>query len=131
MKNEYKIGLLVLTLLVGFYFGILSVKVGPVELGGGQEGTQTNIASSSEVSLTSSAVTGIAGTSTCVARTITTGVNGVGLAFMDKPLAGLVGDWQAASTTVTYPAETFGCGGIRARANGATNLRITEYTDSR
>lgn len=52
-------------------------------------------------------------TSTCSARIITTYANPIMLTFSDRiaqtPTA-TFGHLQAASTTVTYPAENYGCG---------------------
>lgn len=131
MKNEYKIGLLVLTLLIGFYSGILAVKVGPVELGSAiDSGARSAVATSTDF-LATEFVLNLVGTSTCTARVITTGAKGVGLTFGDEQgdkLTGFNGHFQAASTTVVYGSENYGCGLIKVRADGASSLlHVTDY----
>lgn len=125
MKNEYKIGL-VLLVLIAAYLGYASLRVGPVSLGQAPSGSPALVASTTGFSLTSGIVTRITSTSTCTSRVVTTGVNGVGLSFGRPSLADSVGHWQAASTTVVYDSGLYGCGSFEARANGATNLVVTE-----
>lgn len=81
----------------------------------------------------------------CSSRTISTGQNPVMLAFeadgdvaingvasstngSNQALSSVYGIWQAASTTVNYPAEDYGCGWVTGLGvNGATsNLSIFE-----
>lgn len=69
-------------------------------------------------------------TSTCAARIISTGgTSGVMLTFSDIQGAvpsGTVGLWQAASTTVAYPASQYGCGAVRAYAGVSTLLNVVD-----
>jgi len=132
MKKESKIiiGVLVAAVVLMF-FGVLSLRVGPVKLGGGVPGTQVTLASTTQFSVAKDTVIQIAATSSCIARIITTGTAGVGLEFMDRPLVGNAGQWQAASTTVAYEASIYGCGVTRARADVATVITVKETRDPR
>lgn len=127
MTKEIKIiiGLLVAVLLVTMY----STVTPP--LGGAPAGMRTTEASSTFITLTSGAETDVAATSTrCITRTITSGANPIGFEFF-----GLAGDhvslYVPASTTVEVAPEIYGCGKMRARANGASSMTITEFYDAR
>lgn len=111
-------------IVVLYVLGVVGVKP-PL---GGTDSVISKTASSTLIALTA-ATRQIAATSTCVARTITTGATSVALSFFDQPLDGShLGKTQAASTTESYGAETFGCGGMRARATtgNAVQLEIME-----
>ena len=128
MNKNTKIGIGIVALLLGFYVGVLSVRVGPVELGGSSTtDTFTRHASSTQFALAAGgAVVQITATSSCSSRIITTGANGAGLSFNDQIMTNNIGHWQAASTTAVYDGSLYGCGVMRARANGATSLLVTE-----
>jgi len=75
----------------------------------------------------------------CSSRIVTTGFHNVLLAFeadrdslnngvSSTTLTLAVGHWQAASTTVAYPAENYGCGwvtGIVGNTSGVADLAST------
>lgn len=91
-------------------------------------GLQATVASSTaEVVLAASAVN-IAATSTCAARIISTTQQGIMLTMSDfsgQTPTQTFGLWQAASTTVSYDSGQYGCGLIKAIANGAnTNITV-------
>jgi len=99
----------------------------PVELPlSGRNGTEARTASSSNPTIGVNTV-GIVGTTTCTARIITTSNAGVSLSFFDQLLdSSHLGEYQAASTTVTYLAEDFGCGEMRARSAATTVIQIKD-----
>ena len=117
-----------LVVLAAFGLGLISVRVGPVSLGTSIGEGFTRHASSTQFSLAAGGLAQqIAATTTCASRIVTTGAAGAGLSFNDQVLnATSIGHWQAASTTVSYDGALYGCGVMRARANGATSLLITE-----
>lgn len=129
MKKEYKIGLVII-ILVGFYFGYLAFKVGPVSVGSALDGgASTSVGTSTDFAVVGNTVYSLIGTSTCTGRTITTGP-AVSLQFGDEQgdrLTGFVGHWQAASTTITYGSENQGCGKIRIRSEATGIIRITDF----
>lgn len=93
---------------------------------GAQGGTDAAFASSSNATIGVSAV-GIVGTTTCSARIVTTQAVGVSLSFFDQPLdATHLGEFQAASTTVSYPSNIWGCGEMRARSAATTIIQIKD-----
>lgn len=116
--------------LIGLFVGFLAIRVGPVQLGAAPPGLSPTVASTTQFSIaTAGAVRQIVGTSTqCSSRIVTTDANGVGLAFNDQPLdVRYIGHWQAASTTVAYDGEVFGCGVMRARVVASSTVIITEH----
>lgn len=63
----------------------------------------------------------------CASRTIGTAGQGIMLAFDGVMTPGAaVGFWQAASTTVTYPASETGCAAVTAYAAASTTISIAE-----
>ena len=111
--------------VVLFVLGFIGVKP---PLGSVEPNNMTRNSTTTQYTLGAGAIEKARATSTCSSRTITTGAVGVGLAFMDEPLTtAFLGHWQPASTTTDYPAETFGCGGLRVRAPGATKIQVTEF----
>lgn len=69
---------------------------------------------------------------TCYSRVITvgTGVSGTGimLTFDDKDTPTTAyGHWQAASTTVAYDGELYGCGRVKALGNSTFTITTTEF----
>lgn len=120
-----------IALIISLYFGFLAVKVGPVELGSALDGGAKGVVATSTDFLTKGTVLDLIGTTTCTARVITTGAEGLGLTFGDEQgdrLTGFLGHYQAASTTVVYGSENYGCGKIRVRSEGAgVTIRITDY----
>ena len=99
----------------------------PVKLPlGEQAGTTAGFASSSNATI-GVATVGIVGTTTCSARIVTTQAVGVSLSFFDQPLdATHLGEFQAASTTVSYPSNIYGCGEMRARSAATTIIQIKD-----
>ena len=98
-----------------------------------------NAATSSRILLAGAGVTPYViaePSSGCSARIVSTGFHNVLLAFegdRDPSVNGIasttltlaIGHWQAASTTVAYPAENYGCGwvtGIVGETNGVADL---------
>ena len=69
----------------------------------------------------------------CKARVITTNYGGIFLSFGDTTGFGSttitngVGHWQAASTTVTYDGELFGCGLVTGYATASTSITVSEF----
>lgn len=67
---------------------------------------------------------------TCSSRIISTVVQPIMLSFhTDITPTALIGHLQAASTTVAYPSDNFGCGVVKAYGfNASTTITITEAT---
>ena len=129
LNKKYIIGISFVVAIVLAYLGVLSFRVGSLELGGTPGIFPADYASSTQFLLpTTGATTQITSTTTaCSARIITTGASGVGLTFNSNVLDfNSIGHWQAASTTVSYPAENYGCGVMRARTVASSTLLVTE-----
>ena len=131
MKKEYKIGLAILV-LVGFYFGYLAVKVGPVKVGSALDGGAVNtVSTSTDFTAVKGTVYTLVGSSTaCTSRKITAGAGGIAYTLDDyrgDTLTNGVGHWLAASSTVDLDGAVSGCGRIRIRADATGVIRITDY----
>ncbi len=91
-------------------------------------GTEARIATSSNPTVSSTAAVVFA-TSTCAARTITTGPNPIMMTFSDwaaqTPTASF-GHFQAASTTVTYDGGQVGCGLLKVYSFGSQTITVSE-----
>lgn len=91
-------------------------------------GLPATVATSSPIAVTNTQLLVFA-TSTCAARIIGTGVNGIMITFTDAqgfvPTA-TQGFWQAASTTVAYDSGQYGCGAVRIYSSVAQTLWVSE-----
>lgn len=85
------------------------------ELLKGAVGTDAEYATSTLISVpaTGTVVT-LRATSTCVTRVITTKASPILLTFSDQSPTSVKATLQAASTTVAYTAEEYGCGAVKA-----------------
>ena|SRR3990167_4785155 len=110
-------------------FGLKTLGLNP-PLGQAAEDSAAFPLTSTNSSLAVNTVSTLTATTSCVARIISTGVVGVHLTFSDTAgdtLTGRMGHIQAASTTVNYNSNVYGCGLVRVRSDGAaTQIRITE-----
>jgi len=96
---------------------------------GFQQGLDAIVATTSNPTITTTGVTLFA-TSSCSGRTITTVASPIMLTFSDRinqTPTGLFGHLQAASTTITYPAEQYGCGLFKAFGFVSSAITVTEY----
>ena len=94
-----------------------------------QIGVNNISGSTTQRALTDKVITQIFGTSTCVARIITTtGGDSIYLSFYDgAPVLGQYnGHRQGASSTETYDSDQFGCGLVRVFAIASTTVTATE-----
>lgn len=100
---------------------------GGVVLGGGGGLPATVATSSSPTINTTPAI--LFATSTCATRVITTVASPIMLTFSDvqgKVPSGTTGHLQAASTTVAYDADLYGCGTFRAFGFVSSAITVTE-----
>ena len=128
MKKEYKIGLAIIV-LIGFYFGYLAVKVGPIEVGQATAGLPATYGTSTDYAVTTSVLT-LVSTSSCASRVITTGNFSIDLSFSNRQgdkLTNLAGHRQNASTTEVYDSGVYGCDLWRVRGDSTGTLHITEF----
>ena len=94
----------------------------------GAVGITASYASSTLTTVSAGTATTVAATSTCASRIVTTKASPVLLTFDDRltptPIYGHI---QPASTTVSYNAEEYGCGELKALTadNLATVLSVT------
>lgn len=91
-------------------------------------GVSSKVATTSQTTLGTTAIALFA-TSTCAARTITTGGFAVMLTFSDVqgPVpTGVFGTLQAASTTVTYDSGQFGCDLVRGYSYATQPITLVE-----
>jgi len=104
------------------------VKSTRTAYGAAPSGLIATVASTSQSAVSATAITLFA-TSTCTSRTISTLGAPIMLTFSDitgqTPTASL-GFVQGASTTVTYDAELYGCGRVRAYSFGSQSITISE-----
>lgn len=111
-----------------------------IVFGGTGGNIAASIATSSVVTLSTSANTLISATSSptirrqCASRIISTRGNNIMLVFGDSnevsssTLSSVVGFIQAASTTVVYDSALYGCDNWYARAlDAASNITVTEF----
>lgn len=104
---------------------------GAATLGSAASGIPANVATSTNITVTTAASAFFATTTNCVSRTIST-VQPIMLTFSDingaTPTA-VLGNIQGASTTVSYDAGLYGCGLFKGiSASGASgNVTVTEY----
>lgn len=127
MSLKTTLPVLVLIVLAVFFWAVVSESAHANSNGG----IPVVMATSSNPSLGTTAVLLFA-TSTCQSRIITTYANPVMLTFGDGPGTGtgptaIFGHLQAASTTVVYNADTYGCGAYRAYQFGTAAITISEF----
>lgn len=129
-KLFYGLGIVVLALYV-----ILNLNFEAAQ-GSAPQGYKADVASTSALVIGTTADF-ITATSTCVSRIVTTdGNTGVMFTFGDETgqtpnLAGTLGHFQAASTTIVYDSGTYGCGRWKAISDPASAITITEFTSFR
>ena len=119
------LGILVIAAVLSLtYFALSSPKASA----SGQPGLIVGVATSSNPTLTTTAGILFA-TSTCSARIVTTVASPIMLTFSDfigqTPTA-LFGHLQAASTTIVYDAEKYGCGSFKAYSFTTATVTVTE-----
>lgn len=128
MKKEYLY--LTIAFLVGVLLAVLIIPQRGLPLGGSSPGLNPSVASTTSFSLATPGVVRqiTSTTTTCASRIVTTdNGGGIGLNFNDQPLRdGFYGHWQAASTTVIYDGELYGCGVMRARSVASSTVTVTE-----
>ena len=97
---------------------LLAIKQIPeLSFGGATPGLYSTVSSSSETRIGStSAETIFHTTFDCTARVISTTGRAIMLSFGSTTPTAVVGHVQAASTTVAYDSEIYGCGQVRAYA---------------
>ena len=116
-------GLLAAVLFV-YVLGLSTQKA----YGSAPSGLPAAIATSSTAAVSSTASLVFA-TSTCSARIISTGVNGIMITLSDKQglvPSGTVGHWQGASTTVAYDSGQYGCGAFRVYSSVSQTINVSE-----
>ena len=125
-KTHYALyGLTVALILVIVYlFGASATQI----QAGAMPGLTTNVASTSAYSFGTTAVSLMA-TSSCVTRIISTQASPIMLTFSDwsgqTPTA-LIGHIQAASTTIVYDADKYGCGLFKAYGFTTATTTVSE-----
>lgn len=125
VKTIVYLGIAIIALLI-----LINAMKGGGTLGSAANGIQANAATSTNITVTTTASAFFA-TSTCASRTIST-VQPIMLTFSDingaTPTA-VIGNIQGASTTVNYDAGLYGCGLFKGiSASGASgNVTVTEY----
>lgn len=103
---------------------LLRPSVLPKQLGGAPSGLSATVATSSQASVGTTATTIFATSTNCAARVISTVADPIMLTFNDykgEVPSGTYGYLQAASTTVAYDAEIYGCGAFKAFGFTASN----------
>lgn len=97
--------------------------------GSAPSGLPSTIATSTLLSLASRTATTLIATTTCASRVVSTTNSQIMLTFSDynnaAPTA-TFGHMQVASTTVVYDSGQYGCGLIKAWADAATAITVTE-----
>lgn len=112
--------------IAGLLF-LFSTKVDQVRAGAGN-GIPATSATTTPAAVTTTAST-IFATSTCTSRVISTVASPIMLTFTDaegKTPTGVFGHLQAASTTVAYDAEIYGCGAVKAYSFVTSTITVTE-----
>jgi hypothetical protein len=132
------------TLIIVFIFGIVLIfgfwivnkksavpDTSSVSLKGAPAGMAAITASTSRLTVGTNAAQIIATSTNCVSRIVTTKGQDVWFSFADGAAPGIgvndISHYQAASTTLLYDAETYGCGLWKAIAETATNITLTEF----
>lgn len=117
--------ILTLSIIATLFVGVtLAVKFQPQPTLG-EANILARVASSTNPAVTSTPVIVFA-TSTCVARVVTTYASPVMMGLRDVVPSATFGLLQPASTTVVYPAETFGCSSVRIYSFTNQSITVTE-----
>ena len=90
--------------------------------------TPATVATTSVIAVSNTQIPVFA-TSTCASRIISTQASPIMIGFTDAQgflPSGLQGFLQAASTTVSYPADQYGCKTFRIFGYAATNITVSE-----
>lgn len=129
MFKKILVGLIFLLALVGVY-SLTAQKSGGGVLGGFQDGIVNTVATSSELTVGTTAITVLA-TSTCASRSISTTGKAIMVTFSDyanhTPTASF-GYLQGASTSVMYDANSYGCGRWKVYGfDAGSSITVTEY----
>lgn len=135
LKNKMLIGLAGLALA---FAGWLVGNVTPAKLGGSSLGTVINSATSSVHGLgDAQAFAFYQSSSNCAGRSVTTRSEPIFLGFgvssstATSTVTGTTGVFQAASSTVYYDADRYGCmvmaGRLASTATASTTVTVTEY----
>lgn len=92
-------------------------------------GLAASVATSSQATVGTTAISLFATSTSCAARVITTYASPVMLTFSDyagQTPTGLFGHLQAASTTVAYDSGVYGCGLVKAYSFTSQTITVTE-----
>jgi hypothetical protein len=119
------VGIGVILALLAYVLGIRE----NVSVAGAPSGLTATVASTSQIILAANGVSTLFSTSSCAARVIATGNSAIMLTFDERVgtnPSGIVGAWQAASTTAAYDGGLFGCGTMKVYSFGAQQVRATE-----
>lgn len=114
--------------LAAFILGIF-LSAPSKQYGAAVMGLSARLATSSNVTVSTSVGGNIFATSSCAVRIISTGNSGIMLTFSDitgeSPSAS-VGHWQGPSTTVAYDGGQYGCGAVKAYSGVSQTLKVSE-----
>jgi len=125
-KTKKVLGVVGLVILLLVVFNYSSREV---PLGGFQNGIVLTVATTSQLSVGTTAISVFA-TSTCATRVISTTDRAIMLTFSDRlnqTPTGVFGHLQSASTTVSYDAGIYGCGLYKVFGFDAkSNITVTE-----
>jgi hypothetical protein len=120
---------IILVAACALFIGVIFVTFQASQLSAAQPDLEARIAKTSTSSVGVYASSEIAREVTsCASRVITTNER-IYLSFDEDftPTGPTAGHYQAASTTVTYESDLFGCGAITARAGATTTITMTEF----
>lgn len=140
--KTYTIPLTLIAIAAFLLAGILLLKPMNTALGGAFTGTSAYLQTSTTTVVGPQGAAAVktqifAENTACKARVVTTsGLSAVMISFDDIPAAGnvgsttvsgTVGHWQAASTTVAYDAELYGCGTWNAYGYASSTITVSEF----
>ena len=116
----YKLQIILTSLVatLSVLVALLAIKQIPeLSFGGATPGLYSTVSSSPETRIGSTSAETIFNTTfDCTARVISTTGRAIMLSFGSTTPTAIVGNVQAASTTVAYDSEIYGCGQVRAYA---------------
>lgn len=98
-------------------------------IGSAPSGLPSTLATSTLLALASRTATTLIATSSCASRVVSTTNSSLMLTFSNYNGASpseVFGHMQIASTTVVYDSGQYGCGLVKAFADTATNITVTE-----
>lgn len=126
MQNTINLSIIVLICLL---FAFVGFNYAPQKVDGAAfPGVQATIATSSNPTVGTTALTVFA-TSTCAARTISTGPAPIMMTFSNwagQTPTPTFGHFQGASTTVTYDGGEVGCGLFKVYSFGTQTITVSE-----